>query len=417
MRFITDFLWRSPLGLRINALETAGIATTEDWVKIDGSELRPRDGFYDLRITAELWETHFFDHVSLLAVDHPEGTEIFVDERFGFPPPEMKVHLTGPLHPVSAVFDDSGENVTPYVRTKDQRYLANFSSGQYQGIAEEHHIVIHLDEAISEKPLLLVAEGWIRPTDSSINVAISQGSHASPQGLRVDVPNGAGGWRTLHENLGFPAGKFKTILIDLEGAFGKNDAERRVRLTTNLEIYWDALWWTEATPESEWKQVQIEPAQAELRYRGYSSVVEPDRTHPEVPVYDSLMATVQIWRDLYGYYTRFGDVRELLLEVDDRYVIVNAGDELGFQFPALPPPGEGWRRDFVLIGDGWEKDGDYNTAFSESVLPLPSHGDVEYAGPLRSLENDPIYLRFPKDWVNFHTRYVHPGGFSAALKF
>ena len=59
--------------------------------------------------------------------------------------------------------------------------------------------------------------------------------------------------------------------------------------------------------------------------------------------------------------------------VDDRYVIANAGDELALRFPAPPPPPEGWVRDFVLIGDGWNKDGDYNTAFSKTVLPLPSH--------------------------------------------
>ena len=40
------------------------------------------------------------------------------------------------------------------------------------------------------------------------------------------------------------------------------------------------------------------------------------------------------WRDLVGYYTRFGDVRELLRGVDDRYVIMNAGDELRLAFPA-----------------------------------------------------------------------------------
>ncbi|MEX0748361.1 MAG: hypothetical protein WD275_10200, partial [Rhodothermales bacterium] len=242
-------------------------------------------------------------------------------------------------------------------------------------------------------------------------------SHAPPRGIRVDVPDGAGGWRTIHENLGFPAGKFKTILIDLKGAFGEGVADPRVRLSTNLEIYWDAIWWAEATPAAALREVRLDPATAELRYRGYSLVVEPDRTHPEVPVYDSLEATVQIWRDLYGYYTRFGDVRELLEEVDDRYVIVNAGDELAFQFPALPAPQEGWKRDFIFIGDGWEKDGDYNTSFSESVLPLPSHEDVEYAGPLRALEEDPVYQRYPEDWVRYHTRYVHPQGFSAALKF
>ena len=37
--------------------------TTEDWVKVRGDQLTPRDGSYDLRITAELWETHFFDLV------------------------------------------------------------------------------------------------------------------------------------------------------------------------------------------------------------------------------------------------------------------------------------------------------------------------------------------------------------------
>ena len=82
MSFVTDFLWRSPLGLRINAQDTAGVTQTEDWVRIAGDQLAPRDGLYDVRITAELWETHFFDHVSLLVVDHPADTEVFVDERF-----------------------------------------------------------------------------------------------------------------------------------------------------------------------------------------------------------------------------------------------------------------------------------------------------------------------------------------------
>ena len=39
MRFVTDFLWRSPLGLRINAQDTAGVTQTEDWVKIRGDQL------------------------------------------------------------------------------------------------------------------------------------------------------------------------------------------------------------------------------------------------------------------------------------------------------------------------------------------------------------------------------------------
>ena len=115
------------------------------------------------------------------------------------------------------------------------------------------------------------------------------------------------------------------------------------------------------------------------------------------------------WLDLEGYYTRFGDVGVLLDKVDDRYVVMNAGDELVLEFVADDGPREGMERDFVLIGDGWVKDGDFNTSFSQTVRPLPSHGDRLYAGPLRSLQQDPVYQRSPEDWQVFHTRYVSPG--------
>ena len=115
MRFVTDFIWRSPLGLRINAQDTAGVAQTEDWVKIRGDQLAPRDGSYDVRITAELWETHYWDHVALMVVDHPSGTEVFVDERFARRPPPLVVQATGPLHPVAYARDDQGRDVTEEV--------------------------------------------------------------------------------------------------------------------------------------------------------------------------------------------------------------------------------------------------------------------------------------------------------------
>jgi hypothetical protein len=111
-------------------------------------------------------------------------------------------------------------------------------------------------------------------------------------------------------------------------------------------------------------------------------------------------------------------VKALLAGVDDRYVIMNAGDELHLQFPEQPGPKAGWRRDFVLIGDGWEKDGDYNTGFSQTVLPLPSHSRPDYgAGPERlALEDDPVYQRHRDDWQEYHTRFVTPSVFVRGLR-
>src|SRR5205814_8285744 len=107
MRFVTDFLWRSPLGLRINAQDTAGVSQTEDWVKIRADQLVPRDGSYDVRITAELWETHFIDHVSRLAVDHPAASDVFVDERFAREAPALQVRQMTRPEPIVRAIDDS----------------------------------------------------------------------------------------------------------------------------------------------------------------------------------------------------------------------------------------------------------------------------------------------------------------------
>ena len=406
MQFVTDFLWRSPLGLRINAQDTAGVTQTEDWIRIGGDQLVARDGAYAVRITAELWETHFFDHVSLLAVDHPVGSAMFIDERVTAAPPALAVQLMAPPTAVAGAWDDRGGEVTGLVASRDGRHAAGFERGRYQGITRAHAVEFDLGAAAPRTgPLWLVAQGWIYPTDSSINVAIAQGGHPAPRGLSLEVEHRPGEWRTLTSDLGFPAGKQKTILLDLSG---RPEGARRFRLRTNLEIYWDALGW--APPlDLQPRTTRLSAARADLRYRGFSRTSEDRASHaPEVPHYDQLANTAPRWRDLVGYHTRFGDVRELLAQVDDRYVIMNAGDEMQLSFTALPPPAAGWTRDFVLVGDGWEKDGDFNTAFSKTVLPLPRHDMTEYDGGPADLERDPAYLRHPEDWQRYHTRFVAP---------
>lgn len=416
MAFVTDFLWRSPLGLKINAQDTGRVAMTEDWVRIPGERLVPRDGAYDIRITAELWETHFFDHVSLMTVDHPAGTEMWVDERFAIPPPKLGVTLTGPSRPVARATDDRGADVTATVRDLDGKYLDTFGRGYYQGVTRDHWVEADLGAGAPDAgPLWLVAQGWIHPTDSSINVAMAQGDRPKPRDLSLEIPDGKGGWTVAKPHLGFPAGKNKTVLIDLAGLW-RPGQPKRLRLRTNLEVYWDRLAWAAGADSSAAKTQRALPASADLRYRGFSAVHQADASSPELPDYQDLAGTGPRWCDLVGYYTRFGDVRKLLRKVDDRYVIMNAGDEMVFRFPVPDPPPAGWVRDFVLVGNGWEKDGDLNTGFSKTVLPLPSHSDPVYNTPPTTLENDPVYRRWPRDWQEYHTRYVTPEAYWNALR-
>ena len=418
MRFVTDFLWRSPLGLRINAQDTAGITQTEDWIRIGGDQLVPRDGFYDVRITAELWETHYFDHVSLMAIDHPDTTEIFVDERFAPQPPALEARAVQELRPVGEVRDEQGRDVSELVAALDGRYLATFERGAYQGIAKDHYVEFDAPRE-GTAGRWLVGQGWVYPTDSSINVAVGQGRHEAPRGLSLEAQDEAGRWVVVAPDLGFPAGKNKTVLVDLQAVADAGiRSPRRLRLRTNLEVYWDRLAIADRADQAPIETTRVAAASADLGYRGFSRTNADRRDLPETPRYHEIANVTQRWRDLAGFYTRFGDVRELVDEVDDRYVIMNAGDELRLRFPALPDPPAGWRRDFVLVGDGWNKDGDYNTSYSQTVQPLPSHRDAVYEAPPAGLDlaHDPVYRRHQSDWERYHTRVVTPHAFLNGLQ-
>jgi hypothetical protein len=407
IEFVKDAVpWSSAIGLRINTLGTASVEATEEWYKIRRDQLVPHDGFYDLRITAELWETYYYDQLALMVVDHPAGTEIFVDERFVIPPAKLEVTTVSTPHQIARAVDEKGQDVTSVVSKLDGNYLDTFERGKYQGVAQDHYVELDLgDEAPASGPLWLIANGWMHPTDSSINVAISQGQQEQPKPLSLEIPDGRGGWQVVRPNMGFPAGRKKTCLFDLTDVF-QPGIPRRLRLRTNLEIYWDSFEWAVGVPD----------AQLKTTHRGYSVSTQANASSPEVPDYNRLAGSKQIWRDLIGYYTRFGDVRELLLRADDRYVIMNAGDEMSFKFAEQSPPPTGWVRDYVIIGDGWIKDGDYNSTFSKTVLPLPFHAKNQYITPPTRLEDEVIYRQHPEDWQNYHTRYVTPDVFQNSLR-
>lgn len=417
MKFVKDTVpWGSAIGLRINNLGTAAIAATEEWYKIPGDDLKPRDGFYDLSITGELWETYYYDWLSLMVVDHPAGTAVFTDERFVVPAVKPAITVTGVPHAIARAVDDNGEDVTATLSALDGKYLDNFGRGQYQGVTRDHSVDVDLgDDVPASGPLYLIAKGWLHPSDSSINMAISQGHHEQPKPLSLSVEDARGNWHVVKPNLGFPAGRNKICMIDLTGVFAPG-APHRVRLSTNLEVYWDQMQWAQGLPDAQVKITRLDPATADLHYRGYSEIHVANASSPEVPDYNHLMATTQIWRDLSGYYTRYGDVRELLHGVDDRYVIMNAGDEMTLRFPAAAAPQQGWVRDYVIAGDGWIKDGDYNSTYSATVQPLPYHARKLYDTPPGKLEEEWVYRHHSQDWQTYQTRYVTPDTFDNALR-
>jgi len=362
----------------------------DEYVQIPGEALQSVDGHYEVRVTEELSEVSYLDQIQLYAVDHPSGTEIFTNEKFKGPPyPEF--HLFGVdrrIYPKTAR-DDHGGDVLPQLIAKDQRYPDHFRRSE-TGIADVHSIDLDFGSAAPSGKALLLLNGWVDWPDGSTFRRASQESEAGLAMPYLQVQDAAGAWKTVNQDMGMPAGKPKTIAVPVEFL----SASRKVRIVTNLSVYWDEIFLSEGASDAGVKPILIPFESADLHFRGFSETrIHPERKQPDTFFYDRV-TPASFWNPTPGLYTRFGQVDNLLRDVDDQLVIMGSGDEVRLRFPVqgLQAPSAGMTRDFLLKVDGWAKDRDPNTAFSSSVQPLPFHGMSQYPYPASE--------HFPRDAVH-----------------
>ena len=381
--FVKDITWRSALGMPLGIMGENTLYAfpdaSDDYLKIPSEKLKSKDGMYSIQITSELWETIYMDRIRLVAVDHPVSVDVFVPEQFGPPPfPGMDLYQAGDKFYPSLAQTETGQNVRSLLMSKDNKYVSQFKKGRYQGLTELHDLIIDPGKEADLDNLILYLNGWIFPTDASINAAMAQSDSDKLVPPRVQVIDENGDWVTVIPQLGFPMGKDKTVIADLSGKI--NSTDRRIRIQTNMEIYWDEAFFSSRETESQLVTTFLEPVSADLHYRGFSkSYRKGGRYGPHWFDY-SEVSKEQKWRDLTGNYTRYGEVLELLTGIDNQYVISNAGDEISISFEekSLPRLKEGWKRDFLIHSVGWVKDGDMNTAAGSTVKPLPYHGMKSY---------------------------------------
>ena len=387
--FITDVLGVAPLGASAGDGRYFPV-DHDEYIQIAGESLAPDiDGRYEIRITEELREVAYLDEIRLIAVDHPQEVDIFTNDKFKAPPfPDFRLFgVTQRTYPVRA-HDHRGRDVLQKLLIRDRTYPDNFAR-DYAGVAETHFITLDFGKKARSDRAILVLNGWVDWADGSTFLGISQETQEGLIMPYLQVKDSRGDWVTVVDDMGIPAGKPKTIVVDLTDKF-LSDA-REIRMVTNLCVYWDeiflstdfAVWQRDNTP-SLMRMNDLHAAAAELRFRGFSRVViHPERKQPERFIYGEKHA-LSMWNPTHGMYTRYGDVRALVGTIDDRFVVMGSGDEIRLLFDAnkLPVLGPGWRRDYLLFVDGWAKDGDANTAFSQTVEPLPYHGmpGYPYAG-------------------------------------
>lgn len=396
---VNEILGIGPLGVPMSPGVYYPLDNTE-LTKIATHQLAPREGLYELRLTEELREITYADQISLRVVDHPSELEIIPNEMFSSPPPEDKFFAVADRRPPVSAVDDRGIDVLSLVLERDGRFPTFGLVKQYDGLAEPHALTLDLGDLSGAEQFILFLDSWIYWPESSVGVAIGQDPRFEIAPLRLEVRNEQGHWETAIQSVGLPTSKGLVVPVDLTGQFLCDD--HRVRLSTNMRIYFDRIFVSTYDEATRCRVTELPVAHARLHYRGFSRMTR-DGFGFERFNYDEVSPTGS-WNPPAGFFTRYADVTTLLERPDDMYVIFGPGDELVLQFDAthLPDLPAGRVRDFIFYADGWVKDGDLNTKYSETVTPLPFHGMSGYPYPATERYPDTpehqLYLR------SFNTR-------------
>jgi len=271
-------------------------------------------------------------------------------------------------------------------------------------LAEPFSLTMDFGPLPAHRPLVLALTGWLRFGGGMANIAAALDPNLPfpfPT-LEAELPDGS--WKPVPTDVGAPAGKTKTILVELGNKLPLG--ARRLRLTTAFEIHWDSALLCENVAADQNRKVSLSPDRADLHWRGFSQFETLPDFLPLTPNYEKTQAIPPWNRTPAGWCTRYGSVDELVRSKDDELVLLNGGDELALSFKAdrLPPKPEAFDRDFFLYVVGWDKDGDFHVGQGWRVEPLPFLGmdDQAYGEQSR-----PSALR--DEWIQkYNTRWVGP---------
>jgi tetratricopeptide (TPR) repeat protein len=378
-KLVTDVIGAGVVGHWFTP-QRRNIPNPGEWIKVDGAQVAAVNGRLSMRFMEPMEEVNYIDQLRLVAVDHPENVEVNPDERFLDDPPFASgrvVASEGTRLPVGA-WDGEGRDVLDAVSRRDHTFASGFTAAPYDGFANEHALTLDLGNVDTQKPLKLLMTGYVNYfSATSLYAAWQAGIKPVSPYAEAQMPDGT--WRRIADDVGFPAGLERTIVVDLTGKVPAG--ARKIRLVTNLEIYWDQVL-IDNHAEAESHAGEVPLASATLHFRGYPKQIDLASNGDLDYDYDRVSLTGPFQHQR-GNYTRMGDVTSLLKGVDDRYAIFGSGEEIAVDFdvarlPALPPH---WKRDYFFYANGYVKDMDWWDASPFTVGQLPFHKMSTYPYP------------------------------------
>src|SRR5262249_28916632 len=154
----------------------------------------------------------------------------------------------------------------PALLYRDHKYVSGFPLLKFAGFAQPHILELDLGEWQAARPLRLLMHGFTEYFTANSMYAAHQ------SGVQVIAPYleslGADGkWSRVIDDLGFPAGLPRTMVAELTGHIAPGT--RRIRIVTNLQIYWDQILVDNSPEDLPVRATEVPLATAELHFHGY----------------------------------------------------------------------------------------------------------------------------------------------------
>jgi tetratricopeptide (TPR) repeat protein len=400
-KFVTDVIGAAVVGHWFTP-KRRNIPNPGEWVKVDGAQVEAVNGKLSMRFMEPMEEVNYIDQLRLVAVDHAEDVEVNADERFLDDPPFASGRVVASRNtrlPVGA-WDGLGHDVLDVLSRRDHIFASGFTTSPYDGFANLHSLTLDLGEVNAQAPLKLLMTGYVNYfSATSLYGAWQAGIKPISPYAEAQLPDGS--WQRIADDVGFPAGLERTIVVDLTGKLPAG--ARKIRLQTNLEIFWDQVL-IDNGAEAEAHTTEVPLALATLHFRGYPRQIDLASDGDLDYDYDRVSLTGPFQRER-GSYTRMGDVTALVKGIDDRFAIFGSGEEIAAEFDAtnLPALPAHWKRDYFFYANGFVKDMDWWDASPFTVAQLPFHKMSKY--PYPDSENFPDNASALNYQLNWNDRW------------
>jgi hypothetical protein len=345
---------------------------------LDKVQLQPKNDngeeYYDIVLFQQWDEIFYLDSSYLVVVDHPSDVDVYSTMvnyvNRGFYGEIFTVDPDNLLTPISAI-NENGEDILSHISELDSVFTPSFNgveSPSWDNIIS-NQLTLDLGDLSEAEEIKLVINGMVdwgpaQPYYDWIDQFKAVAAEGlMPNGTQINPPSymevmdAQGEWVRVPQDRQMPIpGDYvpRTFAVNMTDLFAPDVTEYKIRITNFWNVTFDYI------------GIDTSP-QANIAVYDKDDIPFTATLEPLEFAITNTNAS--------GYFTKYGDVTELLLETDDKYVIGLQGDGVALKFPSssLPTLEDGMERSFFLFVSSWFKDhyGNWGYGFDYTVLPLP----------------------------------------------